>query len=279
MIIAGYSGIGKTYYADHTEGVLDFHIVPYKYRFPEGYDPSTYTEADKARNDLEFDPDYPTLYCHDLIKYKDEYEHVVIPSDPRVLALLKRFEIPYLLVPPRPDDPEVKAEYDARFMERGNNMIFRNLFIGQWDERLGSLIEKFGPAVYLRKKDYLSDLMLIIDTAISSVSVTSAFLAKFAGVTRASGDPYDESDWRASCLGKTGTLAFLKASADQPEVACFMIGTTHYIQTSPGKIAVEGDTASIKTKSSIYTWRLDSPALPECMHKSIRENFVMRNFI
>ena len=91
MIIAGYSGIGKTYYADHTEGVLDFHIVPYKYRFLEGYDPSTYTEADKARNDLEFDPDYPTLYCHDLIKYKDEYEHVVIPSDPRVLALTQKW--------------------------------------------------------------------------------------------------------------------------------------------------------------------------------------------
>lgn len=276
MIIAGYSGIGKTTYANSRDDVLDFHIVPYKYRFPEGYDPSTYTEADKAGADFEFDPEYPTAYCKDLLKYRYEYRHVLIPADPKILKLLEKFETPYLLVLPYPFDTEVKAEYEARFRERGNNETFLSLFIGQWEDRLKALSFEFGPPVYLWRKDHLSDTMLIIDSVLDTVSVTRVFKATFTDVTRAYGEPYDEDDWRVAFLGKRGTLAFMDAFEGYPPIAFFSMDGARYIRTSPGEILIEGETAVIRTRRSIYTWKLTSDELPE-KHKELKEAFVLRS--
>lgn len=37
MIFAAYAGTGKSYVAQKYDNILDMVIVPYKYKFPEGY--------------------------------------------------------------------------------------------------------------------------------------------------------------------------------------------------------------------------------------------------
>ena len=273
MIIAGYSGIGKTYYADHTEGVLDFHIVPYKYRFPEGYDPSTYTEADKARDDLEFVPDYPTSYCRDLIKYKDEYRHVLIPTDERILRLLRKFEIPFLTVIPLPDD-DIKEEYALRFAKRGNSKNFSEIFIGQWYERISSLMGN-KPVICLGREQYLSDVMLPIDTALDKIRIDSVHLATLIDILE-SGLPLDIEDVRTDKLGDVMWLALLRENEDEGIRAFFFSWRTYEIDTKPGTVTISGNTVTHTDGKLTYTWQLQDEGMPKENHHLVKEAYVTR---
>ena len=273
MIIAGYSGIGKTYYADHTEGVLDFHIVPYKYHFPEGYDPSTYTEADKARDDLEFEPDYPALYCQDLLKVKDEYRHVLIPTDERILRLLRKFEIPFLTVIPLPDD-DTKEEYALRFAKRGNSENFSEIFIGQWYERISSLMGN-KPVICLGREQYLSDVMLPIDTALDKIRVDSVHLATLIDI-RESGLPLDIEDVRTDKLGDVMWLALLRENEDEGIRAFFFSWRTYEIDTKPGTVTISGNTVTHTDGKLTYTWQLQDEGMPKENYHLVKEAYVTR---
>ena len=273
MIIAGYSGIGKTYYAEHKDGVLDHHIVPYKYHFPEDYDPSTYTEADKARPDLEFKPDYPGLYCRDLIKYKDEYRHVLIPTDERVLRLLRKFEIPFLTVIPLPDD-DTKEEYALRFVKRGNSQSFSEIFIGQWYERITSLMGN-KPVICLERGKYLSDVMRPIDAALEKIQVDAVHLATLIDI-RENGLPLDIEDVRTDELGDMMWLALLRENENEGARAFFFTNNRYEIATKPGTVAVSGNTVTHTDGKLTYTWQLQDEGMPKENYHLVKEAYVTR---
>lgn len=168
MIIAAFSGTGKTYFCSHVEGAKDFVCMPYKYELQFSSEiQGDYFEGEKAKADPnnEMKPEYPQNYVDAILENMDKYKYLLIPSDWRVLAYLKEKNVPYLLCYP---EVGAKEEYQRRYLERGNTDEFMDIFIGGWDKFMESLRnDKYGTHIVLTEKEYLLDAKELIDEIIS----------------------------------------------------------------------------------------------------------------
>lgn len=88
MIFAAYAGVGKSFAAENIDKVMDMAIVPYKYKFPEEYTAERFTESDKGCVEYPFDENYPEKYVAHILKNGGNYNHILIPSDNRVMNVL-----------------------------------------------------------------------------------------------------------------------------------------------------------------------------------------------
>lgn len=166
MIIAAFSGVGKTYFCKNVEGAKDFVCMPYKYFLPETEDNKVEDEKVKADFSLEMNPEYPTNYINAIMENIDKYKYLVIPSDSRVLEGLKDKHIPYILCFPL---HKAKEEYRKRYLQRGNTEEFINIFIGGWDNFMKSLQhDTYGTKIILTEDEYLLDVKERIDKIILS---------------------------------------------------------------------------------------------------------------
>ena len=137
MIIAAYSGVGKSTFASmHPSNVVDFVCMPYKYFLDTEGKNNNELESCKANPDNAMRPDWPYNYILAIKKILDRFKIILIPSDSRVLNLLRAENIPYILVYPQRD---AKYDYLKRFIGRGNTDIFISIFIGYWDNFLDAL--------------------------------------------------------------------------------------------------------------------------------------------
>jgi len=158
MIVAGYSGVGKTYFASiHPDVAIDFVVMPFKYYLDKKV---RYDESRKADPDLEMRPEWPDNYVRALLKQpKDKI--ILIPSDVNVLYQLEKAGIPYYLFYPK---RKAKKIYKKRFIKRGNSKDFLSVFVDRWDSFMDSLREDtYGRHIKLKPKQYLTDV-LDIDT-------------------------------------------------------------------------------------------------------------------
>ena len=156
MIVAGFSGIGKSYFAIlHPDITIDFVCMPYKYFL----DPKVpFDESSKADLEMEMRPEWPLNYF-EAIKNCPTDKIILIPSDTGVLRLLKNDGIPYYLCYPT-NTKKAKKVYRERFIKRGNSQEFLSIFIGEWDTFMDSLREDtFGRHIVLKPKQYLSDVL------------------------------------------------------------------------------------------------------------------------
>jgi len=154
MIVAAYSGTGKTYFAfKHPDAAVDFVIMPYKYFLNAD---APLGEAGKANPDLEMRPEWPYNYVKDLLEQpKDKI--ILIPSDARVLELLANEKVPYYLCYPK---RKAKKVYKKRFIKRGNSRYFLSVFIDNWDFFMDKLREDgYGKHIVMKPKQYLSDVL------------------------------------------------------------------------------------------------------------------------
>ncbi|HHU17130.1 MAG TPA: hypothetical protein GXZ70_02725 [Clostridiales bacterium] len=166
MIIAGFSGIGKTFFCNHVEGAKDFVCMPYKYLLPEIGSGEIEHEKLKADLSLEMNPEYPNNYINAILENMDKYKYLVIPSDSRVLAGLKDKHVPYILCFP---EQKAKEEYRKRYLQRGNTEEFLDIFIGGWDYFMNSLRQDtYGARIVLDKGEYLLDVKEKIDEIIQA---------------------------------------------------------------------------------------------------------------
>ena len=153
MIIAAFCGTGKsTFAAKNPEKVIDFICMPYKYFLDtEGEE----CEFSKANPENVMRPDWPFNYVNAIKEIDNEGKIILIPSDSRVLELLRSEHIPYVLIYPQRDAKDV---YHQRFIDRGNSEIFIDIFIGNWDYFL-DVLEK-DPCdrhIVLQPHEFLSD--------------------------------------------------------------------------------------------------------------------------
>jgi hypothetical protein len=154
MIVAAFSGVGKTYFAAlHPDIAVDFVCMPYKYFL----DPKApFDESSKANPDLVMRPEWPFNYVK-AIREQPSDKIILIPSDRRVLHLLEKAEIAYYLCYPK---KKAKKAYKKRYIKRGNSQDFLSIFIGEWESFMDSLREDtYGRHIILRPRQYLSDVL------------------------------------------------------------------------------------------------------------------------
>jgi hypothetical protein len=154
MIVAAFSGVGKTSFAKlHPDIAVDFVCMPYKYYLdPE----ARYDESSKADPYLEMRPEWPFNYVGEILKCPSN-KIILIPSDRRVLHLLEKADTPYYLCYPA---KKAKKRYRKRFIKRGNSHEFLRIFIGEWESFMEGLREDtYGRHIVLKPKQYLSDVL------------------------------------------------------------------------------------------------------------------------
>jgi len=155
MIVAAFSGVGKTYFASkHPEIAVDFVSMPYKYFLdPEKPPPG---ESGKADLNLEMRPEWPYNYVKAILEQpKDKI--ILIPSDANVLHLLANEKVPYYLCYP---EKKAKRIYKKRFVNRGNSRVFLEIFVGHWDYFMNILNnDTYGKRIVLKPRQFLSDVL------------------------------------------------------------------------------------------------------------------------
>lgn len=159
MIIAGFSGIGKTTFSKNHKNAIDLHVMPYKYsnlnEISDKYD----DESIKAAPELILNINWRYEYYDKLISlYKSQSDKIIIiPSDIQIMNWLSYDEIPFTLVFP---SYELKEEYRNRYLERGNTDDFIDVFIGNWDYWLNMFkMQKGCEKIELKTNEFLSDVI------------------------------------------------------------------------------------------------------------------------
>jgi hypothetical protein len=155
VIIAAYAGCGKTFFAQISHSALDLHCMPYKY-FPR--ENNERGESGKADPNNEMRPEWPYNYVAAIENAMKDYEYILIPSDFRVLALLKKKQICYTLIYPHKD---AKEEYLKRYLSRGNTENFLSIFYEHWDWFIDNLeADNYGKKIVLQPYQFLSDVII-----------------------------------------------------------------------------------------------------------------------
>jgi hypothetical protein len=163
MIIAAFAGTGKTHFCNLYPRALDFVIMPFKYKnYTQIADSCTESESIKAHPDLELRPDWRDTYYEALINTYHRYpnEVLVIPTDREILLRLNQNDIPYTVVYP---NRNLREEYRARYVTRGNTDAFLDVFIGRWDMWMDLVRDTNGTHIELQSGEFLSDVIHIPD--------------------------------------------------------------------------------------------------------------------
>lgn len=179
-IIAGYAGVGKTWFAKNTTGAIEIPSMPYTWILPK--------KTDEAESELEKEkgafyhlknPMFPLNYVLEILKAESVHPYVIIPTVDSALEMLQeQYERECILVSP---EENLKEEYTQRYRDRGNSESFMELFIGGWEARLKCIRANKGVHIFLAAEEYLSDVKPQIDNIIGKgikPSVSSALINK-----------------------------------------------------------------------------------------------------
>lgn len=156
MIFVAYAGTGKSFSAEKLDEVLDMAIVPYKYKFPKDYGAERFSECDKGCVEYPFDENYPEKYVTDILKNRENYNHILIPSDNRVMNILDAKNIEYVLCYP---ERGLKDEYLRRYHKRGNSEAFMRIFVDGWDMWIDSFETRRCKKYVMQEGEYLLDVI------------------------------------------------------------------------------------------------------------------------
>lgn len=158
MIIAAYAGTGKSEFCKrYPSEAIDMICMPYKYinlftkEVSEG-------EDIKANMDLILRPNWENDYYEEIKRLNSKYPErlIIVPTIKSIMRRLKEDEIPYTVVYPTRD---CKEEYRERYINRGNNQSFLDVFIEGWDVMLDGLDCLGGTVIEIGEGQYLSDVI------------------------------------------------------------------------------------------------------------------------
>lgn len=117
-IIAGFPGIGKTYFTNRHQNAIDSDSSAFSWTID--------TNNVKTRN-----KEFPQNYIRHIKENMGKYEYIFVSTHKEVREALKQNEIMfYLMYPLRCR----KTEFMQRYKERGSSEEFINLVDASWDK-------------------------------------------------------------------------------------------------------------------------------------------------
>ncbi len=160
MIVAAYAGTGKSEFCKrYPSEAIDLICMPYKYiNFYEVANELSDEEDIKANMDLVLRPNWENDYYDELKRLNNKYPEklIIIPTIKSIMSRLKEDDIPYTVVYPNRD---CKEEYRQRYINRGNNQSFLDVFIEGWDVMLDGLDCLGGVVIEIEEGQYLTDVI------------------------------------------------------------------------------------------------------------------------
>lgn len=169
MIIAAFSGTGKSYFAEHVAEAKDFSAISYQYKDVNKNDIAAEEVIKKSDSLRERNRKWPDNYIGAVANLYHDYRYFIIPSDRAVLRGLQLLQIPYILVYP---ERKAKEEYKNRFAKRENADHYLHDFIDGWDLWMDQLRrDSYGWCMELPAGEYLTDIKADIDQVIDREEV------------------------------------------------------------------------------------------------------------
>lgn len=141
-VIAGFPGIGKTYFMKHNS---DKSI--------SDSDSTNFSWADEEKT--ERNPEFPSNYIQHIKDNLGKVDIILVSTHDEVRKALEDNKIEYTLVYP---DKELKDEYIKRYSERGSDYKFMDFINTRWDDMINGLEKETYPKkVSLKSGQFLSD--------------------------------------------------------------------------------------------------------------------------
>jgi hypothetical protein len=140
-VIAAFPATGKTFYAEHTPGVIDSDSSRFSWSEPG------------VRH-----PDWPENYVRHIAKVRDSGATVLVSTHAEVRDALAVSAVPFTLVYP---DPWQREDYRKRMEQRGSPPALIAKVIDElWDDAIDSCAVQMGcEHIQLRRGQYLSDVL------------------------------------------------------------------------------------------------------------------------
>lgn len=153
MIISGFAGIGKTYYANKFPDVsIDLDSSNFKWIFDKTIQ-NINIEERKGLCNKKINPAWPMNYIEAIKDANEKFGIVFISIDEEIRMILKDLGIRYFVAFPALD---CKDEYIERYKSRNNGINFINLLEVKYEEWIQGLLTESNQ-IRLRKGEYISD--------------------------------------------------------------------------------------------------------------------------
>lgn len=155
IIICGFPGVGKSYAAQRSPDIEDIESTSFHY--PIEWE--NINEPEKMR--VEENPNWVRDYVDHIENMASEYGYLynLVSCHDKVREELDARSIPYIIVVP---SKNLKDEYLARYVKRGDSFNFISQIDTHWDEWLAEIEESGMPVIHLRAGQTISEILPIL---------------------------------------------------------------------------------------------------------------------
>lgn len=150
IIICGFPGVGKTYFAKYMneheirDDFIDLESSPFKAK----------------------DPNHPREYCEAITKayLSGCYSYIFTSCHKEMREYLWEHHIPYIIVMPQYDKEDdawmtTRNEYMKRYLSRGNSYAFIQKIYNNWKDWMEEMLyHDPAPVIQLRRYSYIDDI-------------------------------------------------------------------------------------------------------------------------
>ena len=154
IVIAGFPGIGKTTLARKYKNVCDLDSVAYNWDNAEYTDFSEEQIKGMTRNP---NPFWPQNYIGEIKAKMQEYDILLVKSNPDILELYDKENISYMICYPC---KEALEEYRQRYIKRGNSAEYIERTLGSYDLKVQKWNESLSEKIILKCNEMLETYLI-----------------------------------------------------------------------------------------------------------------------
>jgi len=154
IVIAGFAGIGKTTLAKKYINVCDLDSTAYNWHNTEH---ENFNDEQLKGLIRKPNPLWPQNYIDEIKNKMQEYDILLVKSNPDILEIYDREGIPYIICYPC---KEALNEYKQRYVNRGNNAIYIEKTINSYDLKVQKWNEKPNDKIVLKLNEMLETYLL-----------------------------------------------------------------------------------------------------------------------
>jgi len=159
-VISVFAGLGKTTVGNKYKNVLDLRSSVYR------CDYSNIKEEDyeklKCSKSRIPNPNWPTNYLKAILKAKEKYDLILVPSNLDIRELLIKNNIDFLFVLPEKNE-EARKELIKRYKDRGNSNELIDTVTDYFDEWSRNPEDYQYPIKILKNGHYLEELLIELE--------------------------------------------------------------------------------------------------------------------